>query len=93
MDRLRARRARWAFGYCFNHLALVYWWRASLMVKIGLKFSGPLKLSKEDKVSMASAIERYLNDPKCQEMRDDVARTIERIKSNSLASSQPKGSG
>jgi hypothetical protein len=63
------------------------------MVKLGLKFSGPLKLSKEDQVSMAAAIEAYLKDPKCQEMRDDVAKTIERIKVKSLAASQPKGSG
>jgi hypothetical protein len=63
------------------------------MVRLGLKFSGPLKLSKEDKVSMAAAIETYLKDPKCQEMRDGVTKTIERIKVKSLAASQPKGSG
>jgi hypothetical protein len=63
------------------------------MAKIGLKFSGPLKLSKDDQASMALAIEKYLKDPTCQEMRNEVARTIERIKVNSLAASQPKGSG
>jgi hypothetical protein len=63
------------------------------MPKLALKFSGPLKLSKADQLSMAAAIETYLKNPKCQEMREETARTVERIKANSLAASQPKGSG
>jgi hypothetical protein len=63
------------------------------MAKLALKFSGPLKLSKEDQLSMAAAIETYLKNPTCQKVREEIALKVERIKANSLVSSKVEGSG